>query len=47
MTKKELLKIAMCRYCKVSSPLLDGKRMVIFEETIVVMRNVFDYIYYL
>lgn len=45
--KKELLKIAMCRYCKVSSSLLNGKRMVVFEETIVVMRNVFDYIYYL
>ena len=38
--KKELLENAICRDCRVGSPLLNGEGMVAFAETLAVMGSV-------
>ena len=40
--KKELLENAICRDCRVGSPLLNGEGMVAFAETLAVMGSVCD-----
>ena len=40
--KKELLENAICRDCRVGSPLLNGEGMVVFAETLAVMGSVCD-----
>ena len=39
---KELLENAICRDCRVGSPLLNGEGMVVFAETLAVMGSVCD-----